>query len=111
MVCISLQLAEKPSAAGVLNDQEGRSVGSAHGQGEHSARAPKLQNDAVGFRAHGVVEKGWRSSVIAWSAAIHRATVADAKIRSGANLGKDTHLRSRLLHLDVRHSQQSDCDV
>jgi hypothetical protein len=78
MLCISLQLAEKPSAAGVLNDQEGRSAGSAHGQGEHSARAPKLQNDAVGFRAHGVVEKGWRSSVIAWSAAIHRATVADA---------------------------------
>jgi hypothetical protein len=27
MVCISLQLAEKPSAAGVLNDQEGRSAG------------------------------------------------------------------------------------
>jgi hypothetical protein len=79
MVCISLQLAEKPSAAGVLNDQEGGSAGSAHGQGEHSARALKLQNDAVGFRAHGVVEKGWRSSVIAWSAAIHRATVADAQ--------------------------------
>jgi hypothetical protein len=56
MVCISLQLAEKPSAAGVLNDQEGRSAGSAHGQAEHGAIAPELLNDAVGFGAHGVVE-------------------------------------------------------
>jgi hypothetical protein len=78
MVCISLQLAEKPSAAGVLNDQEGRSAGSAHRQAEHSAAALKLLNDALGFGAHGVLEREWRSSVIAWSAAIHRATVADA---------------------------------
>jgi hypothetical protein len=78
MVSISLQLAEKQSNAGVLDVQEARAAGSAHGQGEHSARAQKLLNDAVGFRAHGVVEKGWRSSVIAWSAAIHRARVADA---------------------------------
>jgi hypothetical protein len=27
---------------------------------------------------------------------------------AGFKLGKDTHLRSRLLHLDVRQSQQSD---
>ena len=77
-MCISLQLAEKPSAAGVLDDQEGRVAGSAHGQGEHGAVAPKLLNIAIGFGAHGVLERGWRSSVIAWSAAIHRATVADA---------------------------------
>jgi hypothetical protein len=56
MVCISLQIAEKRSAAGVLNDQEGRSAGSAHGQAEHGAIAPELLNDAVGFGAHGVVE-------------------------------------------------------
>jgi len=49
MVCISLQLSEKPSAAGVLNDQEGRSAGSAHGRAEHGAVAPGLLNDAVGF--------------------------------------------------------------
>ena len=102
MLCISLQLAEKPSAAGVLNDQEGRSAGSAHGQGEHSALAPKLQNDAVGFRAHGVVEKGWRSSVIAWSAAIHRATVADAPDQKRAVYpGMKGAICSRLLHLVV----------
>jgi hypothetical protein len=78
MVSISLQLAEEPGTAGVLDDQEARAAGSAHGQAEHSAAAPKLLNDALGFGAHGVLEREWQSSVIAWSAAIHRATVADA---------------------------------
>lgn len=64
MVCISLQLAEKPSAAGVLDDQEVRSAASAHRQAEHSAAAPKLLNIAGGFGAHGVLERGRRSSVI-----------------------------------------------
>jgi hypothetical protein len=59
MVSISMQLAEKPSAAGVLNDQEARAAGSAHGQAVASAAAPKLLNDAVGFGAHGVEERGW----------------------------------------------------
>ena len=47
MVGISLQLAEKPFAAGVLDDQEARAAGCAH---EH----------AVGFSA-----QGWLSVVIA----------------------------------------------
>jgi len=44
-----LQLAEKPNAAGVLDDQEARAAGFAHGQSEHGAIAPELLNDAVGF--------------------------------------------------------------
>ena len=38
------------------------------------------------------------------------ALIASQRSRSeaGFKLGKDTHLRSRLLHLDVRQSQQSD---
>lgn len=53
MVCNSLQLAEKLSAAGVLDDQEARAAGSAHGQAEHGAEAPELLHDAFGFGAHG----------------------------------------------------------
>ena len=49
MVSISLQLAEKPSPAGVLDDQEARAAGSAHQQAEHGAEAPELLHDAVGF--------------------------------------------------------------
>jgi len=56
MVSISLQLAEKSSAAKVLDDQEGRAAGSAHGRAEHGAVAPKLLNIAIGFGAHGVLE-------------------------------------------------------
>lgn len=85
MVCFSLQLAEKQSNAGVLVDQEARAAGSAHGQAEHSAASPKLLNNAVGFGAHGVVERGWRSNVIAWSAAIHRATAADRSRSAAGN--------------------------
>jgi hypothetical protein len=51
MVCISLQLAEKPGTAGVLDDQEARVAGSAHGQAEHGEIDPELLNDAVGFCA------------------------------------------------------------
>lgn len=65
MVCISLQLAEKPSAAGVLDDQEGRSAGSAHRQAVHGAIDPELLNDAVGFGADGVVSGvAWLISLI-----------------------------------------------
>ena len=49
MVCISLQLAEKPLAAGVIDNQEGRAAGSAHGQAEHGIIAAGLLNDAIGF--------------------------------------------------------------
>lgn len=49
MVCISLQLAEKPSTADVLDDKEARAAGSANGQPEHGAIAPELLNDAAGF--------------------------------------------------------------
>ena len=42
MVSISLQLAEKQRNAGVLDDQEARAAGSAHGQGEHGAIDPDL---------------------------------------------------------------------
>lgn len=63
----------------------------------HSAASPKLLNDAVGLGAHGVVERGWRSSVIAWSAAIHRATAAD-RFKSAAESA--THLALR--HLCIR---------
>ena len=63
MVCISLQLAEKPSAAGVLNDQEGRLAGSAHRQAKHGAIDPELLNDAVDFGANGVMSGvAWLSS-------------------------------------------------
>ena len=48
-MCISLQLAEKPSTAGVLDDQEARAAESAHQQAEHGSEAPELLNDAVGF--------------------------------------------------------------
>ena len=44
-----MQLAEKPSTAGVLDDQEARAAGSAHQQAEHGSEAPELLNDAVGF--------------------------------------------------------------
>jgi hypothetical protein len=59
MVSISLQLAEKQRNAGVLDDQEARADGSAHGQGEHGEIAPKLLIEAVGFGAHGVEEREW----------------------------------------------------
>lgn len=63
MVCISLQLAEKPLAAGVLDDQEARAAGSAHQQAEHGSEAPELLNDAVCFGAQGVVSGvAWLSS-------------------------------------------------
>ena len=59
MVSISLQFAEKQRNAGVLDDQEARAAGSAHGQGVHGAIAPELLNGAVGFGAHGVEEREW----------------------------------------------------
>jgi hypothetical protein len=59
MVSISLQLAEKQRNVGVLDDQEARAAGSAHGQEEHGEINPELLNDAVGFGAHGVVEREW----------------------------------------------------
>jgi hypothetical protein len=59
MVSISLQHAEKQRNAGVLDDQEARAAGSAHGQGVHGAIAPELLNGAVGFGAHGVEEREW----------------------------------------------------
>jgi hypothetical protein len=68
MVCFSLQLAEKPSAAKVLDDQEGRAGWSANGQGVHGAVVRELLNDAVGFIAHGVlnfsvlIERGARTT-------------------------------------------------
>ena len=49
MVSISLQLAEKPGTARVLDDQEARAAGSAHRQAKHGAIDPELLNDAVDF--------------------------------------------------------------
>ena len=86
MVCISLQLAEKPSAAGVLNDQEGRSAGSAHRQAKHGAIDPELLNDAVDFGANGVMERVWRARVIGWSATIDRFMLADLDDQHQQNL-------------------------
>lgn len=48
-MCISLRLAKKPRTAGVLDNQEVRAAGSAHGQAEHGAVAAELLGDAVGF--------------------------------------------------------------
>ena len=62
MAPISLQLAEKPLAAGVLDDQEVRAAGSAHGQAEHGAVAAELLSDGVGFGEGMAIKCDWMES-------------------------------------------------
>jgi hypothetical protein len=62
MVCISLRLAEKLSTAGVLDDQEVRAAGSAHGEAEHGAVGAELLSDAVGFGEGVAIKCNWMVS-------------------------------------------------
>ena len=61
-VRISLQLAEKPFAAGVLDDQEVKAAGSAHGQAEHGAVAAELLSDGIGFGEGVAIKCNWMVS-------------------------------------------------
>ena len=59
---ISLQLADEPLAAGVLDDQEARAGGHAHRQAEHGAVAPELINDVLGFGEGMAIKCDWMVS-------------------------------------------------